>query len=444
MKVSPLEKASCEFLYDAHEAIDINTLTEIVNRAAFASGLAGAKLLTTPEGQLISFECGLYRVEISQTAFPGNSTKYLAAALSQITREEFPEASDVIRSHKAIKSVTVFRVAAPGGKCVTEERATGTVRYAILETGEEVLLIMGLLRTIALSVVAQTETKAVFWGSNSYLLKPEKFNDIARADTLSFLCLHPSFYSLGLIQSGPRQVGMIAMGSEHLVGHGVSIEPGPYSSDYLVSVANGFIRHCIKADSIPANGQTFGPSPDEIFQANYKARGDSSPFEIVIRPIKSIVLGVSQQLEVPEAEEDYISQDGKRLSVSELDPNDPIDAAILQTLKDVQEEKAVEQSAPSILVSFDRQPKRLETSKPKPQKKPSLAAETPVMPAQADNNEIPASLDNYDPPEPAAYSQRSSVHELREMALRMQNSGGHAAEPHENKGFVKKIRSLFG
>lgn len=454
MKVSALQTASCDILYPTLERIGLEALEEAVNSAAFAAGIAGARALPASENDSRIFECGLYRVEITQRDEPDKPAKYLAAALSHITQQEFPNASEVIKNHTAVTSISIYRPALSGASFDHNGQSDRTD----LQSAEEVLLVMGLLRSISLSLVTQSNPLAIYWASNSYLLTREKFIELASVNSLCYLCLHPSYYSLGYIQDGPSEIGLIMMGAEHLIGHQVSVEPGPYDAEFVQAIATGFVRHCLSHGRLMENGETFGPSEEEVFQLHYEPRGEATPPGLTIVPIRSRKLGVLRELpqaDEPEDDGTYVTEDGLRMPIAELDPQDPIDAAVLTRIEEARTAKEAPVLArPNVIVSIEKPivttapPKGRAASAPSGENSAEFEPAIEREPGAISQNE-PGSEDEapaYTPPLGATSHPQSlpisSVQELRQMALRMQRSDAELQT--KPAGLFGRIRSLFG
>ncbi|WP_040617078.1 hypothetical protein [Roseibium sp. TrichSKD4] len=454
MKVSALQTASCDILYSSTEGVGLETLGEAVNSAALATGIAEARALPTSENETRIFECGLYRVEITQTDEPGKPAKYLAAALSHITQQEFPNASEAIKNHSAVTSISIYRPVPSGASSEHDSLSD----RADLQTAEEVLLVMGLLRSIALSLVTQSNPLAIYWASNSYLLTREKFIELASVNSLCFLCLHPSYYSLGYIQDGPSEIGLIMMGAEHLIGHQVSVEPGPYDPEFVYEIAISFVRHCVSHGRLMENGEIFGPSEEEVFQLHYEPRGEATPPALTIIPIRSHKLGVLRELpqaDEPEDDGTYVTEDGVRRPIAELDPRDPIDAAILKRIEESKETKETTVLArPNVIVSLEKPiviaqpPKQLAVGATEEEVPTACELEVEIAPEAVGGSETPseAAAAAYAPPEGTSNRPQStsisSVQELRQMALRMQRSDEELQT--KPAGLFGRIRSLFG
>lgn len=431
MKVIPLEKACCEILCTSQQPLEAEQLLEHVDNAAFAAGLSGPTPVTSEADGSFLFDCGTYRVEITQKAEPAKPTRYLAAALSQITQETFPDAAARITAHKAICVVSVYRPLSSGSADHAAMQGDEQRGGSALQTSQQVLAAMTLLRGVALPLVMQLDTCAVYWSSNGYLLSPETFRTFASADSLTFLSLHPSYYSLGLVRNGPAQIGMFALGAQHLIGHEVSFEAGPYPADYMAAVTNGFIRQCERQGTVLEDGATFGPSPEEVFLVSHQQRSDSDPVSIVLSPVRSQILGVT------EADAGEVSEDNLDLQMEgfgDLDLDDPVDLEILQNLKAAgRAKKAVTASAPWTQVSLEREP----VMKP--------AAAPPLVHGGENEDNPPASaLIEYVPAIKPAPPPRASVHELREIARRMQKPITEQTRPTQKKGIVGRLRKLFG
>ena len=244
MKVSPLEKACSEILCNSLQPLEAEKLLELVDNAAFAAGLSNPTPVAAGPDGAFRCDCGAYRVEITQLPEPAKPIRYLSAALSQITQDTFPDAAKKITDHQAVCFVSVYRILSNQGDNKAEPANEGTQSFSPLQTSQQVLMAMNLLRAVTLPLVMQLDASAVYWASNGYLLNPDTFKTFASADSLTFLCLHPSYHSLGLVQNGPAQIGMLALGAQHLIGHEVSFEAGPYPPDYMASITNAFVRQC--------------------------------------------------------------------------------------------------------------------------------------------------------------------------------------------------------
>ncbi|WP_150523486.1 hypothetical protein [Roseibium sediminis] len=429
MKVIPLEKACCEILCNSQQPLEAEQLLELIDNAAFTAGLSNPVPVASGSDDLFWFDCGAYRVEITQKAEPAKPTRYLAAALSQITQDTFPDAASRVTAHQAVCIVSVYRPLSS----THQASAVGDDQREVsaLQTSQQVLAAMGLLRAVALPLVMQLDTCAVYWSSNGYLLSPDTFRTFASADSLTFLALHPSYYSLGLVRNGPAQIGMFALGAQNLIGHEVSFEAGPYPQDYIATVTNGFIRQCERQGTLLEDGATFGPSPDEVFLVSHQQRSDSEPFSVVLSPVRSQILGVTDS----DTDEDTeIDQDLYMEELGGLDLNDPVDAAILQNLKTARRAtKAVTANATWTQVSLEREPVM------------KVTGSVPSEQSDEAKEDLPASaLKEYVPAIKPAPPPRASVHEVREIARRMQRPITEQTRPVQKKGLVGRLKKLFG
>ncbi|MGL4489717.1 MAG: hypothetical protein ACRCU5_09760, partial [Rhizobiaceae bacterium] len=188
-----------------------------------------------------------------------------------------------------------------------------------------------LTHRIAISIIGQVATSAVHWCMSDQLVSPEFMETVGKGPTLTPLCVRPNLFSSSNQLGRGLPVGMVANGSQYLVGRPVVFKEAAVDVQWMMERISNFIDMCHIRDSVIAHGESFGVSTDEVIKVAHTS------------PTRDYPMGTYELTAVHVPQFRIIDRaaseaNARRAELTEgeakLDPNDPIDRLILARLEE--------------------------------------------------------------------------------------------------------------
>ncbi|MBM7066733.1 hypothetical protein [Actibacterium sp. 188UL27-1] len=160
----------------------------------------------------------------------------------------------------------------------------------------EVMLSLCQMTTTALA--AMMPPIMIHWIQSEQLFLPSKFQLM---DDMLFplpLFIKPRLFSSGRMQEDMQVLGMWAEGAELFLDRPLVFEEAPVTLQWLQQRVFAFVEHYRHAESLPADGDTFGIEPEEIIRVQTKGRG---PIALTLRE-RGGVLMLQPDPKIPRAD----------------------------------------------------------------------------------------------------------------------------------------------
>lgn len=400
-------------------------------------------LLITSTDQDIRVLCGDYHCLVTQTA-PLEDKSHLEAVQETVsTKTAFPDAPQRVQEATAQIQISVQKGVLPQEAIPPDLMEAAAELTAFCDT-EEAQAAMALVRAITRFVLERRPATAVFWQTSRFLMKPELFLDLDSDETAGLIYLHAHFYGERDPATGQQLVGVTGSGSQALIGYAVTIRPCALPPDYLFSKIVDFVAFTLESGQIIRDTDVFGQDEAEKIQVlHHLPRRGGAP-EIELKVVHNPEYGIVRE-EVPTIYKHYdadyrvTKETVAGIDEQALDPNDPVDAAILEQLKartgSVRKRETTEEENEQAFRDLD------------PPLAPSVTAEEPEPEqeqepetAPAEEQAAPAFSRRAVPPTPPP-AKRVSMEELRSLAQKAQASAESAEASRPKRGLLGK---LFG
>ncbi|MET1414988.1 hypothetical protein ABVF61_22130 [Roseibium sp. HPY-6] len=450
MKIHTLASIDCQILCRQFGPLSDETLKDAVISAARASGLDAndCEVLDAPAMHDISMRCGLYQVSVTQSV-PFAEDDYLQVALDTFSLESaisgHPRVDETISActHISVQKIAPASGAAPhSGVNDIGEAGSG------FDTSEEAMQAMAFTKSVALLLVDETEAESIFWGPSTFLLSSTDFKRLATSGDPLLLYLHCHVYPEFDKVSGREQTGVVASGAQWLIGYNVAFQPSWRPAEYLVEKLYDFVRLTLKSGSKPENGIVLEKDNGDKTKISIHAAGGSGPDRVELSVMETP--DVAAHVDRPAELRDWLRPDQKHMGFDshededkDLDPDDPVDAAILARLAELNAENtapATEEPAP---VEFIEVPVGI-IPEAKSETVPETESSSPAL--QASEDVTSAETVSAPATEPAGSSrpqrrpsQKMSMAELRDFAREAQVAPQNRDVDTKKRGLIGKM-----
>lgn len=472
MKIHPLSSVDSQILHRDFQPLDSDRILLLLAEAAELVGLNAGDCVRqeTDSKHDVSVQIADLKVSVVQS-IPFAEDDYLQVALDTFSLENFIKGDQRIDdavtacTHVSIQPLSDSNVSALDG---SEALAMGD--QAVFEDTGSALRAMTFTKVIVTRLLEETDAVSVFWGPSTFLLEPETFKRLAAAREELLLYLHCHLFSEDDPKTGVTMTGVVAAGAQWLLGRYVEIKPCPLPPEYLVEKVYDFVRTALKSDSIGPDGLSFGRNKDEEIKVTLEPSEGYAPGRILLQVVQEedAPADDTRDAEVseehdrePAAETEAFASEPTHtvlpasLSPSpepfrppsggdfrdfddedrDLDPNDPVDAAILQRLAELNVANPSEEDAPPGEV----------TPAPVEDEPAKVAEETPAESelAAATAQEAPVPVESVDteqrPRRAKPQPKRMSMAELRNFAMESQVAQKDRDTPSKKRGFIGKM-----
>jgi len=431
LKTQPLPTVDAQILFHEFEPMDSQELEATIVMAATAMGIPeqDCRLLDNSTQADKRFLCGNFHVLVTQS-IPFENSSHLTVALNTFSvRSTFPEAADMVGTARHCIGISIRK------SLVSADVLPATAHELVVSDGtafsdsSETRTAMEMVRIIAGLVVEKTRPDAVFWFPSVFLLMPETFLDCCKAGNQNFLYMQPDIYEQEDPDTGEQLVGVIGVGSPWLIGYTIEIKPCALPPDYLVEVLFAFLSFTQKSEKLIAD-HVFGRDNNERIQVLVQEETEGLPASIELKVVHNPALGIVRE-EVPvinKHHDDDCKVTDESIGGGEntaLNPDDPVDAAILEQLR------ALKKDASTTGSDIGEAENERAFQELDPPAQPAAKESVPEAPEFSRRPSSPA------PPQ----SKRVSMSELRRIAQQAQASAEDADTPPRRRGLLGK---LFG
>lgn len=450
LKIHTLASIDCQILYRQFRPLSDETLQDAVISAARAAGMDAddCEVLVAPAKHDISMRCGLYQISVTQSV-PFADDDYLQVALDTFSLESAISGPPrVDESISACTHISVQKVAPASGT----EPESGVFDAGEAKSGfnasEEAMHAMSLAKTIALLIVDETEAESVFWGPSTFLLSSADFKRLATSGDPLLLYVHCHIYPDFDKVSGREQKGVVASGTQWLIGYNVSFQPSERPAEYLVEKLYDFVRITLNSDERPENNAVFEKDDGEKTKVSIHAADGPGPDRIELSVMETP--DIAAHVDRPADLRNWLTPDLKDMGFDarededkELDPEDPVDAAILERLAELNAEQSAPEPEEQAPVEFVEVPVGIV-----PEPKSETLEETDLSDTalQETEAEIPAETVAAPAAEPANRprahrrpSQKMSMAELRDFAREAQVAPQNRDVDTKKRGLIGKM-----
>lgn len=435
LQIYPLPSVDVQVLHRSYQPVKGQDIFDCIVRAAVSLGLPATdcKLLNTSTDQDIRVLCGNYHCLVTQSD-PLVHKDHLETTLEAFTvKNSFPEAAEIVASATAHTQISVRKGLIPHDAMPDGLREAVGDDLTAFCIAEEAQLAMALTRETTRFIVEQGTADAVFWGASLFLMKPDLFLKLATDGSPELLYLHAHLYGETDPDSGKQLVGVIGAGAPALIGYTLEFRPCSLPPDYLVRKMHEFLLFTQTTGQVISDGEVFGKDENEKIQVlHHLAKNGGAP-EIELKVVHNPEYGIVREA-VPTIYKHYdghgkkIAEDIENVAEVDLDPTDPVDAAILEHLQALKPAE-IETKEPARQMS--RPPKTTDVSSR------SVLPETKHH-AEDNVNEQPEFSRRATPPQTPP-AKRVSMEELRSFARRAQAEQTEERAKPAKSGFLSKF-----
>ncbi|MEO0976046.1 MAG: hypothetical protein AAFY24_02265 [Pseudomonadota bacterium] len=467
MKIHPLSSVDSQILHRVFQPLDGDAILRLLAEAAERVGLTAGDCVQQETGSPHDISVLLPDLKVSVVqSIPFSEDDYLQVALDTFSLENFIKGDQRIDdavsacTHVSVQPITDGNVATLNGA-----ETPGAGNQAVFEDTGSALRAMSLAKAIVASLLGETDAVSVFWGPSTFLLEPETFKRLAAAREELLLYLHCHLFSEDDPETGQQLTGVVAAGAQWLVGRYVEIKPCPLPPEYLVEKVYDFVRAALKSDNLGPDGQTFGRNEDEEIRVKLEPSEGYAPGRILLQVVQEDEAPIAMEHDAqitderdagpaaePDAElveaidpapepepepepfrppsgadfRDFDDED------RDLDPNDPVDAAILQRLSELNAtDPAEEDPVPADVTPAPAEDEPSAAQDDIPAEPEIAAAAEHAVPQIADAEQRPRRQ--------KAQPKRMSMAELRTFAKEAQVAQKDRDAPSKKRGFIGKM-----
>ncbi|WP_150526380.1 hypothetical protein [Roseibium sediminis] len=342
-----------------------------------------------------AFVLDFNHIEVIQDCDPLQVHDFQDILALDATLASFPNAETVLQDHQCVTKVSFMKGDArvehqQPGAAFAGFAAGSMIQRPTFRTPGEFLEAMAVTSGILEALRLLMLSSALMWKHNGVIMSPERFRMLNSPELVELLSVRPDFFEGPDTPDGRETLGLSVYGSEYLIGKRVVFEAAPVPMEYLVEQALAFLKTCLMRDDLLPDGDLFGADIKEQIRVRYSAARSSHDVGSIRLTVEtSTSNNIVPDLEPApllsfEDEEGVADRGWSETDEAALDPNDPIDAAILARLRDAQlpeaEDEAEKPSPATPVVEPVEEPR---IAKPLPEEfssKPIVAEVQPRAP----------------------------------------------------------------
>ncbi len=237
-----------------------------------------------------------------------------------------PKASQAVEEHRSGALISVSHGVIPN-----DEKIDNLMKEVGLgkagQTQEEFLLRLETLRGLTQAYGDIREPVLLHWTQSNQLLTYQTFVTLSADRQPSLLNIHPQLYSDRTDAQG-QWIGFRTFGAAHFLGREITFRSAPVAWSNLCEYALVFLKFCSSPEGyVVPHGDTFGDGEGLSIAVRHIPQSEASQAVYELTLLQSAKLGYECAPDlVPDLGE------GGADPFPELDPNDPVDLAILQRL----------------------------------------------------------------------------------------------------------------
>ncbi len=335
MKIAPLKSIECALLHDHFAPVDGRDLLDIVTKAVQKSGIAPQVSRIPTSDEHVHVLAGNYHILVSQNRSPLAADGFVGCLSLPITNMMLPDASARVSRHRANTFVTVGKGALPGAQSNAFLNEIMGDKFSFTEWADAERA-MKLCYAISRAIMKAGKVSCVHWCASDYLVSPEFFAEVEYGLSMTPLYVRPYlFSSVGHLRSGVP-VGMVGNGAQYLIGRPVVFNQAKVDLDWMITRVANFVDMCHLRGSVIPDGDSLGADPNEVITVAHVAPTQDQPlgcYELTAQRVAQF--GIDGPQVRPQREVYYDPRKDPLTGQSRaLDPNDPIDRAIMARLKE--------------------------------------------------------------------------------------------------------------
>ncbi|MES0880034.1 hypothetical protein [Roseibium sp. SCP14] len=256
MQIPALRCVETAILHEQFEPIDGSLIFETIKRLAAELKFAPeVQLMATSTQKDIHVHAGGHRILVSQNESPLEMDGFQSALSTPYTKIVFPDAPDSVRRHKANTFVTIGKGVLGG---VPEEYFEKLgMQPEAFTTQDEAQRAIEFCHQLTRLIIQHHSASAIHWCLSDNLVPQSFFEAVSSSGDLTLLNIRP-FLTSSAGQMGEGQpLGMMATGSQWLIGKMVEVEEAPVPFPWMMEMVLGFIKVCQVRGSIIPDNESF-------------------------------------------------------------------------------------------------------------------------------------------------------------------------------------------
>ncbi len=314
-------------LFDDAMILDLHAFAERFQREQDAAGVHFNLVETAPDHTFVRlYGTNELMITIEQVLEPLKPEPFRGVLDSAYIDLISPKASDKVAAHRSGALITVSHGVMPDDE--TANNLLNEVGFPQAgQSQKEFLLRLEALSALTRAYGEQREPVLLHWTQSNQLLTFETFLTLSAEPQPNLLNIHPQLYSDKTDAQG-QWVGFRTFGAEHFLGREITFKSAPVAWSNLYEYALIFLRFSASENGyVVPHGDTFGDGEGLSIAVRHVPAGENGPAVYELTLLQSAKLGYECAPDlVPDLEDDGASP------VPDLDPNDPMDLAILQKL----------------------------------------------------------------------------------------------------------------
>lgn len=349
MNIFPAETFNCLALHPENEFAPADRVRQMILNVAAEHGIAPGEchLLPPSTDQNTYMFCGGFRVLITQSE-PLTGRAALERAIDNYpVRKLFPQAERAVAQARMVTTLSIGRGLIPASLVPDHMKEAVSPQTQMIDTLADSQMAMSFLAALVVRFLKLRYATAVNWQQNGYLLPPDVFTSFAQAEDKLSLYIRPHAYVPPQdLPDEDKYVGVLGAGSQYLTGYLIHFVPSTAPLEFMLERLLQFVSLCDLRQAVIPDGDTFGIDPSERIRIHHEKTSPDEPDRINLKLEMSAAFGIIGP-KTPMVNLQYgldgsvVEQTISGVDKDGLDPNDPVDAAILARLAEL---KAAETS----------------------------------------------------------------------------------------------------
>ena len=315
-------------LFDDNMPIDLHDFAERFQSEQAAQGVHFRLVEATPEHTFIRlFGTNDLMITVEQMFEPLSLQPFQGVLDSAYMKIVSPTAADKLESHKSAVLIDVSHGAMPD-----EENINATLDEVELnkpgQSPDEFLLRLETLKALTRTYGERREPSLVHWTQSNQLLNFQTFVTLGGEVMPSLLNIHPQLYSDKTDAQG-QWIGFTTFGAAHFLGREITFKSAPIAWGNLYQYVLVFLKFCSSKEGyIVPHGDCFSDGEGLSIAVRHipgGSDGGEAIYELTL--LQSAKFGY----ECPPDLLPSLGDDGDN-PFPDLNPEDPVDRAILQRL----------------------------------------------------------------------------------------------------------------
>jgi len=317
-------------LFDDNMPIDLHAFAARLQSEQAAQGMQFTLVEATPEHTFIRlYGSNDLMITVEQLLEPMERGSFQDVLDSPYVKIVSPTAPSKVDRHKSGVVIEVSHGLMPDAGEVNQG-SDGTGFQGAGQSQAEFLLRLEMLRNLTCAYGELREPSLIHWTQSKHLLDFQTFVTLGREPMPNLLNIHPQLYSDKTDAQG-QWVGFTTFGAAHFLGREITFKSAPVAWGNLYEYALLFLRFSSSKEGyVVPHGDCFSDEDGlSIAVRHMPAAADDADASYELTLLESAKFGYECSSDLmPELD------DNDHDPFPDLDPNDPIDRAILQRLAD--------------------------------------------------------------------------------------------------------------